>query len=363
MPASMASGPTLRVELRDQAEPLASKRSAHAVPPRAELSAANARSRAPHLREHISNYAMLRGMKVVVSGASGLIGSALVPVMEASGHSVERLSRQAPDMHRFASIFWDPEAGTLNTESLEGCDAVVHLSGENIVATRWTSAFKKKIRNSRVRSTHLIADSLARLHRPPSVLICASTAGIYGDRGDEVLTEDSAPGNGFLAELACAWEAAADPARAAGIRVVHLRFGVVASPKGGALKHVLPLFRAGLGGPLGNGKQWWPWVMIDDVVGVIQFAMSRPDIWGPVNAVAPQLVTNAEFAQILGQVLRRPVLSHTPTWALRIVLGELADRALLASARVEPMKLCKLGYPFMFADLVSALKKSTTPVP
>jgi uncharacterized protein (TIGR01777 family) len=295
-------------------------------------------------------------MKIIVSGASGLIGSALVPALREEGHEVVALCRAPQAFAGALGLVWNPETGFIDRAGFEGCDAVVHLAGENIAGARWTLAFKQRLRDSRVRGTQLLAETLARLKRPPAVLVCASATGIYGDRGDEVLTEDSPPGTGFLAGLGRDWEAAAEPARAAGLRVVHLRFGVVLSARGGALAKLLPVFRAGLGGPLGHGRQWWPWLALDDAVGVARFALARPALSGPVNAVAPGLVTQAEFARTLGRVLGRPAWLPTPAWALRLALGEMADAALLAGARVRPERLLAAGYPFRRGELGAALR-------
>jgi uncharacterized protein (TIGR01777 family) len=299
-------------------------------------------------------------MKIVVSGASGLIGSALVPALRGDGHEVVALGRAPQASAGAPGLVWNPETGFIDRAGLDGCDAVVHLAGENIAGARWTAAFKQRLRDSRVRGTRLLAETLARLHRPPAVLVCASAVGIYGDRGDELLTEDSPAGAGFLADLGRAWEAAAEPARAAGLRVAHLRFGVVLTARGGALAKVLPVFKAGLGGPLGSGRQWWPWLALDDAVGIARFALARPDLRGPVNAVAPGLVTQAEFARALGGALGRPARVPTPAWALRLAVGEMADAALLASARVRPARLLAAGYAFQHGELDPALRACLT---
>jgi len=223
-------------------------------------------------------------MRITVSGASGLVGSALTPALRADGHTVVRLTRGTPGP---GSVAWDPAAGTIDHTALAGCEAVVHLAGENIAAGRWTAAAKARIRESRVRGTALLAETLARLQPRPQTLVCASATGWYGDRGAERLTETSAPGTGFLPDVCQAWEAAAEPARAAGIRVAHLRFGVVLSPRGGALAKMLPPFRCGVGGRLGTGAQVWSWVTLDDVVGAVRHALATPALTGPVNVTAP----------------------------------------------------------------------------
>jgi uncharacterized protein (TIGR01777 family) len=297
-------------------------------------------------------------MRIIVSGATGLIGSALTAALQGQGHHVTALTRSRPTARAGSppAIQWNPSANLLEAAALEGAGAVVHLAGENIAAARWTPEFKARLRDSRIGPTRLLAHTLAGLRGPPPVLLCASAVGIYGNRGDEVLTEDSPPGTGFLAELGRDWEAAAEPARAAGLRVIHLRFGVVLSARGGALAKMLPLFRAGLAGPLGHGRQWWPWLSLADAVGILQFALAHLDLCGPVNAVAPQAVTNAEFTHTLGRVLHRPTRLPVPAWALRLAVGEMADAALLASARVEPVRLRAGGYPFVHPTLESALR-------
>ncbi|MFQ5915907.1 MAG: TIGR01777 family oxidoreductase, partial [Nitrospinota bacterium] len=235
-------------------------------------------------------------------------------------------------------------------------DAAVHLSGENIGEGRWTAAKKAAIRDSRVKSTRLLAETLARLEQPPRVFVCASAVGYYGDRGEEVLREESPLGSGFLPDLSLEWESAAEPAVQKGIRVVHLRNGIVLSPKGGALAKMLPPFKLGLGGKLGSGRQYVSWISLDDMVGVIRHALERESLSGPVNAVAPNPVTNAEFTQTLGRVLSRPTVFQVPAFTLRLAFGEMADAALLASARVEPARLLASGYSFRHPELEGALR-------
>ncbi|MBI4227145.1 MAG: TIGR01777 family protein [Candidatus Omnitrophica bacterium] len=282
-------------------------------------------------------------MIVLVTGSRGLVGAALVPTLEAAGHTVRRLSLRGTQKKGLFS-------------EVEGADAVVHLAGENIAARRWTPAQKAEIRDSRVIGTRVLCDALARLTAPPKTFISASAVGIYGDRGDEMLRDDSAPGAGFLAETAVAWEQAADPVRRRGLRVVHLRFGVILSRRGGALAKMLPPFRLGVGGPLGSGRQWFSWVALDDVIGVIQFALATEALRGPVNVVAPNAVTNAEFTSTLGRVLHRPVIFPAPAWALRLLLGEMVDELLLASTRAEPAALTAAGYRFRYPALEPALR-------
>lgn len=291
-------------------------------------------------------------MTILVTGSHGLVGSALVPALEADGHTVRRLSLRDGAVQQQGLS----PSGTVPVADLDGAEAVVHLAGENIAARRWTPAQKAKIRDSRVVGTRILCEALARLPMPPRTFISASAVGIYGHRGDEVLREDSAPGAGFLADTAVTWERAADPVRARGIRVVHLRFGVILSRRGGALTKMLPPFRLGLGGRLGSGCQWFSWVALEDVVGVIQFALATESLRGPINTVAPQAVTNAEFTTTLGRVLRRPTMFPVPALALRLLLGEMADELLLASTRAAPARLTAAGYCFRHPTLESALR-------
>jgi len=293
-------------------------------------------------------------MRVLVTGASGLIGSALVPVLTAGGHAVTRLVRSTPRPGQ-AELPWDPTARSIATPALEGFDAVVHLAGESI-AQRWTAEQRARIRDSRVQGTRLLCDALAQLVAPPRVLLCASAIGYYGDRGERALREDSAPGTGFLAEVCQAWEAAAAAAVQGGMRVVHLRLGVVLSPAGGALAQMLLPFRLGMGGVVGSGKQYISWIAVDDVLGVMQHALSTETLDGPVNVVAPQPVTNHEFTKTLGAVLGRPTILPLPAFAARLMFGEMADALLLASTRVVPARLQTSGYAFRYPALEGALR-------
>jgi uncharacterized protein len=293
-------------------------------------------------------------MNILVTGASGLIGSALLSSLTATGHGVTRLVRAQPKPGEKAAR-WDPLAGTIDTSAFEGVDAVVHLAGENI-AERWTPAKKTAIRDSRVKGTQILCRALAGSASPPRVLVSASATGYYADRGEEILTEASPPGRGFLAEVCRAWEAATEPAQQRGIRVVPLRFGVVLSPAGGALAKLLPPFRLGLGGVLGSGRQYMSWIALDDVVGVIQQAIVSDALRGPTNAVAPRAVTNEEFTKILGRTLGRPTVLPLPAFAARLMFGEMADELLLASTRAEPAKLLASGYQFRYPELEHALR-------
>lgn len=294
-------------------------------------------------------------MRIVVSGSTGLIGSALVRVLEKDGHEVVRLVRRRSDADS-GTAWWDPAAGAIETSGLEGADAVVHLAGENIGTGRWSAERKRRIRDSRVDGTRLLSETLADLDEKPATLISASAIGYYGDRGKEVLTEESGPGSGFLAELGVAWEEAADPARAAGIRVVHPRIGIVLAADGGALAAMLPVFSLGLGGPLGPGTQYTSWIDLDDLVRAIQHTLEDTEIEGPVNAVAPAPVTNKAFTRALGRVLGRPTILFVPSAALRLAFGEMAEETLLASARVSPERLLKSGFSFRYPEVEGALR-------
>jgi uncharacterized protein (TIGR01777 family) len=292
-------------------------------------------------------------MDVLITGSSGLIGSALRPALQAAGHHPLRLVRGAttePD-----AIGWDPKAGSIDAASLEGIDAIVNLAGAGIGDHRWTDAYKEEILESRVRTTDLLARTLAGLDRKPSVLLSGSAVGFYGDRGDEELTEQSAPGHDFLAGVCVAWEAATQPADDAGIRVAHLRTGIVLSPDGGALKKQLPLFKLFLGGRFGGGTQWQSWISIRDEVGAIVHLLEH-EVAGPVNLTAPNPVTNGDFAKVLGGVLGRPSIVPVPSFGPKLVLGaELAESLLFSSQRVRSEALAASGYRFVQPDLEGAL--------
>jgi len=290
-------------------------------------------------------------MRTVVSGSSGLVGSALVPFLAEAGWEVGRVVRGEAGP---GDLAWDPETGTLDAATLSAMDAVVHLAGENLVGL-WTEAKKRRIRDSRLNGTRLLSESLAKLALPPKVLVAASAIGYYGDRGDEELDESSSPGTGFLAEVCQEWEAATHPAREAGIRVVNLRIGVVLTPRGGALGKMLGPFKAGLGGRMGSGKQWQSWIALDDLLGAILHTLVADQLAGPVNAVAPNPVTQSDFARTLGKVLRRPTYAAMPAFVARLAFGEMADEMLLASARVVQRELLSSGYAFRHPTLGAAL--------
>jgi uncharacterized protein (TIGR01777 family) len=302
-----------------------------------------------------ARFASSSRLRVAVTGSSGLLGRALVPFLTTGGHEVVRLVRRRPAP---GEAYWNVQTGRIDTEKLEGLDAVVHLAGENIGA-RWTNERKRRIRESRGIGTRFLCEALARLRRPPKVLVSASAVGIYGNRGDELLTEAratlAAPSD-FLVEVGREWEAATEPARAAGIRVVMTRFGLMLSPSGGILARMLPPFRAGVGGPLGSGRQWMSWISIDDAVGAVHHAMMTEALSGPVNTAAPQPVTNQEFATTLARVLDRPALIRVPAPALRLALGEMGEVAVLGSARVVPERLTQAGYRFRHPALEGALR-------
>jgi uncharacterized protein (TIGR01777 family) len=292
-------------------------------------------------------------LRIAMTGASGLIGSALAAHLAREGHEVLPLVRRAPREHE---IFWDPMRGEIEIERLEGLDAVVHLAGESIAAGRWTPARKAEILDSRVRGTGLVAEAIAKLKNPPRVLVSASATGFYGNRGDEILDEESAPGTGFLAEVCQAWEQATEPARRAGLRVVTMRTGIVLTPHGGALAQMLPPFRMGLGGVIGSGRQWMSWIGFADLLRAFHAALVTESLQGPVNATAPHPVKSAEFVRTLGKVLTRPTLFPLPEPAVKLMLGELGEALLLDGARVLPRKLLASGFEFAFPDLEAALR-------
>lgn len=289
-------------------------------------------------------------MDVAITGASGLIGTALTARLESAGHKVVAVTRSGD-----GGIHWDPAKGEIDAPAFEGVGAVVHLAGEGIGEKRWSDEQKRKILDSRVEGTALLSRTLAGLSRPPAVLLSGSAIGYYGDRGDERLTEASRPGEGFLSDVTVAWERATEPAEQAGLRVVHLRTGIVLSPKGGALAKMLPLYKAGLGGKLGSGKQHMSWISLDDEVGAIAWLLDQP-VSGPVNLTAPGPVRNEDFNKALGKALHRPSFLAVPKFGPKLLLGsELAEGLLFASAQVFPEALEKHGYEFAHATLGAAL--------
>jgi uncharacterized protein len=294
-------------------------------------------------------------MRVIVTGATGLIGSHLVAALEQSGAEVLRAVRR-PVKDNARELFWDPEAGKIDAAKFAGVDAVVHLAGENIAGGRWTESFKRKIRDSRVKGTRLIAETIAAATNGPRTFVCASAIGYYGNRGDEELVESSPPGDDFLAQACQEWEAACQPARSAGVRVVNMRIGVILSTEGGALKKMLTPFKLGAGGKVGDGRQYMSWVALEDVVAAIQFALATQQAAGPMNLAAPRPVTNLEFTKTLGNVLHRPTIFPMPAFAARLIFGEMADALLLSSTRVVPQALTTAGYQFRWPELEPALR-------
>jgi len=303
-----------------------------------------------------------RMARILVSGVSGSIGTALLPSLASGGVEIARLMRV--DSHvspaaAMVTIPWDP-ARPIAPEAVSGFDAVIHLAGESIVG-RWTAAKKTKIRDSRVVGTRNLAEALAQARNKPQVFVCSSAIGYYGDRGDEVLNEKSAPGTGFLAEVCREWEAATQPAADAGIRTVQIRTGVVLSRKGGALGKMLPAFRMGVGGRLGSGRQWMSWIDVEDVASAIHHILKTDQLQGPVNMVAPKPVTNTEFTETLASVLSRPAIFPVPAFAVKLAFGEMGETVLLASQRVEPLRLAASGCSFRFSELRASLENTLKP--
>jgi uncharacterized protein (TIGR01777 family) len=297
-------------------------------------------------------------MKIAVSGATGLVGSALVAFLTTGGHEVKRLVRPSSKGGSASAgdITWDPAKGSVDAAGLEGLDAVVHLAGEGIASGRWNAEKKQRIYDSRIKATRLLCETLAKLSQKPKTLVCASAIGFYGDRGDELLTETSSTGSGFLAEVCRDWEAATQPATAAGIRVVNLRFGVILTGAGGALKQMLTPFKLGVGGKIGSGTQYMSWITLDDVIGAIHHSLMNDSVRGPVNTVAPNPVTNAEFTKTLGRVLGRPTIFPMPVFAAKLAFGEMANELLLSGQRVQPGVLLSSGYAFRHAQLEAGLR-------
>ena len=294
-------------------------------------------------------------MKILISGSSGLIGTHLSAFLSRRGYKIFRLIRGRNNILE-NDVWWDPGEDELDPARLEGYHAVIHLAGENIASGRWTRRKKQRIKESRVHSTQLLASTMSQMKLPPHTLICASATGYYGDRGSEELKENERAGKGFLADVVCEWEAATEPARMAGIRVINCRFGVILTTAGGVLGRTLPLFRYGLGGRIGNGKQYMSWITLDDVLPVVDYILQNKQITGPVNVVAPESVTNAEFTKVLARVLERPGFMSIPGMIIKAVLGEMGDELLLTSTRAIPAVLIDHGYPFIHPLLKPALE-------
>jgi hypothetical protein len=298
-------------------------------------------------------------MNIAVTGATGLVGAELVARLGAAGREVTRLVRPQTRVSSLPGVrdaAWDPLTATIDAAALEGAAAVVHLAGDNVAAGRWTAAKKARIRDSRVQGTQVLAEALARLDRPPAVLVSASAIGFYGSRGETTLDEGSSPGTGFLPDVCREWEAATRPASDRGIRVVNLRIGVVLSPRGGMLAKVLLPFRFGLGGIVGDGKQYLSWIALDDLVSAIEHCIANDGLRGPVNGVGPRPATNREFTRALGRVLSRPTLFPMPAFAARLAFGEMGEELLLGSMRVVPGRLLGSGFTFRYPDLEAALR-------
>ena len=293
-------------------------------------------------------------MKILISGSHGLVGSALKTSLQSDGHEVFGLVRRAP--HSAAEVEWYPDRGSLALSGMEGMDAVFHLAGESIASGRWTAEKKQRIRDSRVKATTVLSEALGNLREPPKTLISASAIGYYGNRGDLILTEASAAGNGFLSSVCVEWENATESATQKEIRVVKTRIGIILSKDGGALAKMLTPFRMGVGGRVGSGKQWMSWISLDDVVGALKFVLTNDELSGPLNFVAPNPVTNAEFTKTLGKALSRPTLFPIPAFGVRLAFGEMADALLLSSERVAPARLKEAGYEFIRPTLEGALR-------
>jgi hypothetical protein len=294
-------------------------------------------------------------MKILISGSSGLIGTAATTALKSDGHNVVHLVRPGKTANP-ADVQWDPMRATVDVAALEGVDVVIHLSGAGIADGRWTEERKQLLRSSRIDTTRVLVDSLSRLKQKPRVLIVASAIGYYGNRGDEILTESSATGTDFLALVCRDWEAEASRGAAMGIRTVMLRFGVVLSGKGGALPKMLTPFKLGVGGRLGTGQQWMSWIAIEDVVGIVRYAIANEQVSGPVNLVAPNPVRNEEFTRLLAGMLHRPAIFPAPAFVLRLAMGDMADAVLLSSDRVKPEQMLAAGYKFRFEVLEPALR-------
>lgn len=296
-------------------------------------------------------------MRILVSGSHGLVGSALTRSLEAQGEvDVIRLVRHSVTPGA-KEIEWNPVSYSIGVGQMEDVDAVIHLAGENIAESRWSREKKRRIRESRVNGTKLLCDALVSLKEPPRAFLCASAIGYYGDRGDELLTEESSPGEDFLAGVCVDWEKSTNGAAEKGIRVVNLRFGIILSAEGGALKQMMPPFRLGIGGRIGSGKQWMSWITLDDIVGAIEHILYHGDIGGPINVVSPNPIRNAEFTKSLGQAISRPTIFPIPEFGVRLAFGEMADSLLLSSQRVSSQRLTESGYPFRARNIQEALSR------
>jgi uncharacterized protein (TIGR01777 family) len=293
-------------------------------------------------------------MKIAIAGASGLVGSTLIPALAAEDVAITRLVRHAP---KAGEIEWHPNQDQVSTQNLEDFDVIINLAGENLAGGRWTDEHKRKIRDSRVSGTHLLSEAMAKMQVKPRVFVCASATGIYGDRDDEVLDEKSESGGGFLAGVCREWEMACEPATKAGVRVVNLRFGPILAREGGMLHKLLTPFKMGMGGKVGTGKQYISWVALEDAVNAIKLAINDQAMQGPVNVVSPNPVTNEEFTKTLGHVLNRPTALAMPAFAARLAFGEMADEMLLVSQRVLPKKLVGAGFQFHYPELEAAMKR------
>jgi hypothetical protein len=295
-------------------------------------------------------------MRIAIAGASGLVGTALSAHFNRRGDTVVPLVRDQNESSIVTAATWNPDEGRLNPQILEGCDVIVNLTGENITAHRWNAAFKERLLSSRLKSSSLLCKAAAQLPTPPRLLLNASAIGFYGERADTLLDEKSSSGHGFFANLCQQWEAATSAAVQAGIRTALLRFGVILTPSGGALSRMLQPFRLGLGGTIGTGQQFMSWITIDDVIAIIDYIIINDSLQGPLNIVSPQPVTNADFTHTLGAVLNRPTICHVPALLAKLLLGEMASEAILASTRVSPQKLIASGYTFLYPELEGALR-------